>query len=204
MTSDTRTCPRCAHRLHAPHGCEARYHVTFEAGEPGDPCLCPEAALPALPANENVEQRVQRLDRGPVPPSIAPPADGVPRTAAGRALLYAIDAVGNFDLTIAANSILAIEAEAAQPAPGLDVGLLISATHEALCDVSHHDAHTVCKNERKYEMVADYILAAYQRGPRELEQTSHGRANYYECNVPGCTRDGHKHLRGDADIEEKA
>ena len=36
-----------------------------------------------------------------------------PWTAAGRALLYAIDAVGNFDLTIAANSIVAIEAEAA-------------------------------------------------------------------------------------------
>ena len=42
----------------------------------------------------------------------APPANGEPRTVAGRALLYAIDAVGNFDLTIAANSILAIEAEA--------------------------------------------------------------------------------------------
>lgn len=34
------TCPRCAHRLHEVGECQARYRVTFQPGELGDPCLC--------------------------------------------------------------------------------------------------------------------------------------------------------------------
>ena len=73
------TCPRCAHRPHAPHGCEARYHVTFEAGEPGDPCLCPEAALPqpapAASVMDLMEQEVASGELGTID-LLAPAADG--------------------------------------------------------------------------------------------------------------------------------
>ena len=34
------TCPRCAHRPHESGECKARYRVTFQPGEMGDPCLC--------------------------------------------------------------------------------------------------------------------------------------------------------------------
>lgn len=37
---ESRACPRCAHRPHVGGYCKARYRVTFEKGEPGDPCLC--------------------------------------------------------------------------------------------------------------------------------------------------------------------
>jgi hypothetical protein len=80
-------CPRCAHRPHAPHGCEARYHVTFEADEPGDPCLCPEAALPAC--GTRYDDWTCQREKGHAGahwapsaalPEPAPAADGEPRT----------------------------------------------------------------------------------------------------------------------------
>lgn len=30
--------------------------------------------------------------------------------------------------------------------------------HEAMCDVSHHDQWTTCKNQRKYELVAEHMV----------------------------------------------
>lgn len=40
------TCPRCAHRPHRAGECQARYRVTFEPDEKGDPCHCVTAGEP--------------------------------------------------------------------------------------------------------------------------------------------------------------
>lgn len=37
-------CATCAHPQHESDQCKARYHVTFEKGEAGDPCLCTHQA----------------------------------------------------------------------------------------------------------------------------------------------------------------
>ena len=76
------TCPTCAHRPHEPGQCKARYRVTFEKGEPGDPCLCARATG----------------------------EDAAPRTEAGRRLLESI-APGRTDGWVA-EQIAAVESEA--------------------------------------------------------------------------------------------
>lgn len=39
------TCETCGHHQHVSGRCAARYHVTFEPGEGGDPCLCTHQAF---------------------------------------------------------------------------------------------------------------------------------------------------------------
>jgi hypothetical protein len=45
--------------------------------------------------------------------------------------------------------------EARATPPSLDV--LAEAIHGAMCEVSHHDSMSRCKNQRKYELVAESV-----------------------------------------------
>lgn len=51
---------------------------------------------------------------------------------------------------------------------------LSAAAHHAMCDVSHHDSTTRCKNQRKYELIgtsmAQYLEFVYLPAHRLAER----------------------------------